>query len=71
MEEFYLLKAMLLHGCFLCFLNCSNGTKSRKPPQVIAMYLPLLIMYSVSPYLISRFLCNCNILGLIAFRYRT
>ena len=24
------LKATLLHPCFLCFLNCTNGTKSRK-----------------------------------------
>ena len=25
-----LLKVTLLHGCFSCFLNCTNGTKSRK-----------------------------------------
>ena len=23
-------KVTLLHGCFSCFLNCTNGTKSRK-----------------------------------------
>ena len=25
-----LLKVTLLHGCFSCFLNCTNGTKRRK-----------------------------------------
>ena len=25
-----LLKVTLLHGCFSCFLNCTNGTKSHK-----------------------------------------
>ena len=30
MEECYL---TLLRGCFSCFLNCTNGTKSRKVPQ--------------------------------------
>ena len=27
-----LLKVTLFHGCFLRFLNCTNGTKSRKAP---------------------------------------
>ena len=30
-----LLKVTLLHGCFSRFLNCTNGTKSRKAPQMI------------------------------------
>ena len=25
-----LLKLTFLHGCFSCFLNCANGTKSSK-----------------------------------------
>ena len=28
-----LLKVTLLHGCFSRFLNCTNGTKSRKVPR--------------------------------------
>ena len=28
--SFTLIKVTLLHGCFSCFLNCTNGTKSRK-----------------------------------------
>ena len=28
-----LLKVTLLHGCFSYFLNCTNGTKSRKASQ--------------------------------------
>ena len=28
-----LLKVTLLHGCFSRFLNCMNGTKSRKAPH--------------------------------------
>ena len=24
----------LLHGCFSCFLNCTNGTKSRKASHI-------------------------------------
>ena len=30
-----LLKIALLHGCFSCFLNCTNGTKSRNVPHFI------------------------------------
>ena len=29
-----LLKIILLHGCFSCFLNCTNGTKLRKTSQL-------------------------------------
>ena len=29
-----LLKVTLLHGCFSCFLNCTNGTKSRRAPHI-------------------------------------
>ena len=29
------LKIALLHGCFSCFLNCTNGTKSRNVPHFI------------------------------------
>ena len=28
------LKLTLLHGCFSCFLNCTNGTKSRIAPHI-------------------------------------
>ena len=27
------IKLTLLHGCFSCFLNCTNGTKSRNAPH--------------------------------------
>ena len=27
-------KVTLLHGCFSRFLNCTNGTKSRKAPHI-------------------------------------
>ena len=30
----FLLKVTLLHGCFLPFLNCTNGTKSRNTPRI-------------------------------------
>ena len=30
-----LLKLTLLHGCFSCFLNCTNATKSRNASHVI------------------------------------
>ena len=26
--------AGFLHGCFTCFLNCTNGTKSRNAPHM-------------------------------------
>ena len=29
-----LLKVTLLHGCFSRFLNCANGTKSRKTSHI-------------------------------------
>ena len=29
-----LLKVALLHGCFSRFLNCTNGTKSRKASHI-------------------------------------
>ena len=28
-------KVSLLHGCFPCLLNCTNGTKSRKASQIV------------------------------------
>ena len=30
-------KLTLLHGCFLCFLNCTNSTKSRNAPHVVCL----------------------------------
>ena len=30
-----MLKETLLHGCFLRFLNCGNGTKSRKTSRML------------------------------------
>ena len=32
-----LLKLTLLHGCFSCFLNCTNCTKSRNAPHFVAV----------------------------------
>ena len=38
-----LLKVTLLHGCFLRFLNCMNGTKSHKAPQIrVSDRVPLI-----------------------------
>ena len=34
MKPVTLQKVTLLHGCFTRFLNCTNGTKSRKAPQI-------------------------------------
>ena len=39
-ESATLLKVTLLHGCFSCFLNCTNGTKSRNVPQFLKRKLP-------------------------------
>ena len=32
-----LLKVTLLHGCFSGFLNCTNGTKLRKPSHLVSL----------------------------------
>ena len=32
-REKHQLKVILLHGCFPCFLNCTNGTKSSNAPN--------------------------------------
>ena len=34
MEECHFLIVTLQHGCFTCFLNCTNGTKSRKASYI-------------------------------------
>ena len=36
-----LLKVTLLHGCFSRFLNCANGTRSRKTSQMVLHYYDL------------------------------
>ena len=41
MEECYLLKVTFLHGSFSRFLNCTNGTKSRKAPNIFTVSLAL------------------------------
>ena len=33
-----LLKVKLLHGCFSCFLNSTNGAKSRKASHIFPYY---------------------------------
>ena len=38
----FLLKVKLLHGCFSRFLNCTNGTKSRKKSQTYNKFKELL-----------------------------
>ena len=35
MEHAALLKVTLVHGCFSRFLNCTNGTKSRKASYLL------------------------------------
>ena len=34
LQLYYLLKVALIRGCFLRFLNCTNGNKSRKASQL-------------------------------------
>ena len=34
-EPATLLKVILLHGCFLRFLNCTNGNKSRNTSRMV------------------------------------
>ena len=46
-----LLKVILLHGCFSCFLNRTNGTKSRNASQMIFFLVSIflgmkLLLYS-------------------------
>ena len=31
-------KVKLLHGCFSCFLNCTNGPKSHKASHIFPYY---------------------------------
>ena len=38
-----LLKVIFLHGCFTCFLNCTNVTKSRKASQIEGQLLHLIV----------------------------
>ena len=49
-----LLKITLLHGCFSCFLICTNGTKSRNAPHIEI----LLTDTSLGPALSSTSLLN-------------
>ena len=50
-----LLKATLLHGCFSHFLNCTNGTKSRKAPHFYKTLMGLMLF-------INPFMANAPIL---------
>ena len=43
-----LLKVTLLHGCFSCFLNCTNGAKSRKVPHMMDLRASFLVNCSIT-----------------------
>ena len=40
-----LLKLALLHGCFSRFLNCTNGTKSRKASHIFQLLSSVSLLY--------------------------
>ena len=40
----------LLRGCFSCFLNCTNGTKSRNPSHLTKCVFYPLVVTILFPY---------------------
>ena len=40
-----LLRVTLLHGCFSRFLNCTNGTKSRKASHIFQLLSSVSLLY--------------------------
>ena len=73
MEECYLVKVTLLHGCFSRFLNCKNGTKSCKASQIwdirgkasvgmatVTWQLAALSFKAISKYLDSVFVVSSS-----------
>ena len=56
-----LLKVTILHGCFLCFLNCTNGIKSRKASQIISKYLEYLTSL-VTKSLLGRSMSSAEVM---------
>ena len=51
-ETATLLKVILLHGHFSRFLNCANGTKSRKASQVLYMANVIFVLDLILEFLV-------------------
>ena len=47
--QLLVLKVTLLHGFFLRFLNCANGTKSRKASHICTINTILLLFKCIKP----------------------
>ena len=45
-----LLKVTLLHGCFSRYLNCTNGTKSRKASHIFKMHSILCSHHNITSF---------------------
>ena len=45
-----LLKVILLYECFARFLNCANGAKSRKVPQLFVLVKYISLKYILEIY---------------------
>ena len=56
LQPAFLLKVTLLHGCFSRFLNCTNGTKSRKASHIMFQIL-LITIRSAAPNLARFMFC--------------
>ena len=51
-ETATLLKVILIHGHFSRFLNCANGTKSRKASQVLYMANVIFVLDLILEFLV-------------------
>ena len=62
-----LLKVTLLHGCFLRFLNCTNGTKSRNASQCFFFLIEIVmfVTYFNHVYLIQLSFISSTVVHLI------
>ena len=49
-----LLKVTLLHGCFSCFINRTNGTKSHNAPHILNRNLRLASHQKLRKLIIKR-----------------
>ena len=49
----HLVKVTLLHGCFLRFLNCTNGTKSRKTSHILLFITPMEVILVCERYFLE------------------
>ena len=51
------LKLTLLHGCFSRFLNCKNGTKSRKASQMVFLFFNFMPMSIITKHSCPKYIC--------------